>query len=245
VQHDVPYALALYDEKLGRLECDLLRLRVEHSALRRRIELVVAQQNRGLVVTEAALAQIDAQLATELISYWDELHQREREVRARCAWLESGTTASPADVSEVRKLYRELCRRLHPDATGGETEVFRRHWPAIQAAYRDCDLEVLRALSAVLIGGAPLEFLELDGLREQCQRLDERLGAQADRLAKLHAAPPLCYLAELEDPERVLARRKVLLESIAVERARKASLDQTAMALGVAGLFGRQPWARA
>jgi hypothetical protein len=48
----------------------------------------------------------------------------------------------------VRDLYRELCRRLHPDAVGDMTTRRRALWDQVQEAYAERDAQTLEALLA-------------------------------------------------------------------------------------------------
>jgi hypothetical protein len=237
---DIPFVVALYDGKLGGLECELLKLRAGNASLRRRIELVVARRNHGEAITAQTLAAIDEQVAEELASWWKEVHQREREVRERRAWMEGSAPGDPAVVAEVRKLYRALCRRLHPDATGGETEAHTRHWTTVQAAYRELDVEVLRALHSILLDEAGSAAPDaLDEIQAQCARLEQRIRAQADRLEALRKNPPLCHLAFLEDPAQVAGKQAEARVAVASERARRSELEAALAAVG------GTPWARA
>lgn len=48
----------------------------------------------------------------------------------------------------VRDLYRDLCRKLHPDAGGEMTASRRALWDQVQRAYEERDVETLEALLA-------------------------------------------------------------------------------------------------
>jgi hypothetical protein len=237
---DGPWVLAQYDQKLGGLECELMRLRADNAARKRRLELIVAAQNRGEALTELRLEEIDARVKTDLAKWWSELEQREREVRRRCAWVEGGVPIDPAVLAEVRTIYRALCRQLHPDATGGESDAFARHWTGIQHAYRDRDVEVLRALHAILVTAPVDELADPKGLQGKCEELEARIRAQADKLAKVQTTPPLSHRAALDNPSWVEGKRKELLVAIEAEQQRRDTLEQT-----LSQVSGGRPWARA
>lgn len=237
---DIPYARALYDEKLGTLELELLQLRASNASLRRRIELVVARRNRGEPVTPNVLAVITAQVDQELEAWWQELRQKERELRAGRTWLTQGSPADPQVVREVRKLYRELCRQLHPDATGGETEAFARHWPTVQTAYRELEVEVLRTVHSLVVSGKSVGAPDaIEELRDQCPRLEERIRAQLEKLEGLQKSPPLSHRAFLNDATQVAEKQAAVRGAIAAERTRASELELTMAAVG------GTPWALA
>jgi hypothetical protein len=57
----------------------------------------------------------------------------------------------PVDAQLLKELYRELARRLHPDANDGQlTESTRRLWHEVQSAYKRKDIRRLTALRALL-----------------------------------------------------------------------------------------------
>ena len=51
-----------------------------------------------------------------------------------------------SEVSELKKLYRELCLQYHPDRMGAHDAKTQRLWHEIQDAYVNRDLEGLRAI---------------------------------------------------------------------------------------------------
>lgn len=55
---------------------------------------------------------------------------------------------SPDNAKALKKLYRELCLRYHPDKTGEYDAKKRRLWLSIQDAYHAGDLSRLRAIHA-------------------------------------------------------------------------------------------------
>ncbi len=71
-------------------------------------------------------------------------------------------------VSELKKLYRELCLQYHPDRMGAHDAKTQRLWHEIQDAYVNRDLEGLRAIRS----GIELESGETT---LSCSEIDEML----------------------------------------------------------------------
>ena len=73
-----------------------------------------------------------------------------------------------SEVSELKKLYRELCLQYHPDRMGAHDAKTQRLWHEIQDAYVNRDLEGLRAIRS----GIELESGETT---LSCSEIDEML----------------------------------------------------------------------
>ena len=73
-----------------------------------------------------------------------------------------------SEVSELKKLYRELCLQYHPDRMGAHDAKTQRLWHEIQDAYVNRDLEGLRAIRS----GIELESGESTLC---CSEIDEML----------------------------------------------------------------------
>ena len=73
-----------------------------------------------------------------------------------------------SEVSELKKLYRELCLQYHPDRMGVHDAKTQRLWHEIQDAYVNRDLEGLRAIRS----GIELESGETT---LSCSEIDEML----------------------------------------------------------------------
>lgn len=71
------------------------------------------------------------------------------------------------ETGELKKLYRELCLRYHPDRIGAHDVKTQRLWNEIQDAYMNGDLEGLRAIRSGIeleSGKAELSCSEIDEL---------------------------------------------------------------------------------
>jgi hypothetical protein len=106
-------------------------------------------------------------------------------------------TAMPTDNSEdaarLKKLYRQLASRFHPDLTTDPDDRRRRHeiMAKINEAYAKKDYDGLNVLSkqADLTPDQPLEALKLQELRQLRDQLNERIEwLNSRRLSIMHSA---------------------------------------------------------
>ena len=81
---------------------------------------------------------------------------------------DDGTPDRESEAGDLKKLYRELCLRYHPDRIGTHDAKTQRLWNKIQDAYMNHDLEGLRAIHS----GIELE----SGKTElSCSEIDEMI----------------------------------------------------------------------
>ena len=86
-QKEKPYLLALYQTRLGELEYHLLNLQVEYRALRRRIEQAVALLNRGEMLTQQILSDIEAQVKRDLLVWQTQISAQAQALAAGKAFF--------------------------------------------------------------------------------------------------------------------------------------------------------------
>ena len=229
-QHDelvhavIPSLEVLFLDKVGAGRLRLLEAQVENLRLTRRIEALQACRNRG---ETPDLEAIDRALEVELEAWTERVRLQRHELeQARRAM---GLPVQPETEHEIRSLYRELVKLLHPDLNTVTPERSRL-WLQVQEAYERVDVEGLRILVELarnLGGAAPWEpMTSLDALKSQRGRLESQVRALAARIQELKARFPCDHEKLLADPawveeqnrharellERELERRSVLLQ---------------------------------
>ncbi|MDR1896506.1 MAG: hypothetical protein LBR10_06930 [Prevotellaceae bacterium] len=139
-----PQLEALYTIKIGNRQLDLLKLRLEVKRIKKMTELAVACLNRNEPVNWDKIEEtVDMGLEKD---YEEILTEASRVEHAN--YLLSNL-ASPERSVELRKLYRQLAKELHPDVNPDLTENQKNLWHAVRRAYEQGDLESLRALSVM------------------------------------------------------------------------------------------------
>ncbi len=136
-----PQLEALYNTRIGIYQCELLQLQLRTKSLKRKVEMV-----RSIIVRNLPLHvdEIELQVAMELA-------EAELSIMSKLADIEKSkqlltNLASPARSVELRKLFRQLAKQLHPDVIGELTDEQQNLWNLVKDAYDNGDVEKLKAL---------------------------------------------------------------------------------------------------
>lgn len=123
----------------GYLEYELQRCYLQFYRLRRKKELLQIKINRQEAID---LDSIDSQLDLEFAEYQQQLNEKFEEIEEALerAELES---LSEADSQQIKKLYRAIVKRLHPDLHPNVTEREIRLFKLATEAYKMGDLDTI------------------------------------------------------------------------------------------------------
>ena len=217
--------MARYNRDIGYLEHELFLLDVELAELRRRISILQADINRGSAVTVERLARLDEEIHIEFKKFHAEVKEKERELRRSAGLLETVEWMKPEHARELKLLYRRICQHYHPDVGGQKAERGKQIWSTLQRAYREGDLDLLKALAETLdlSGKATLEAA--DDLNSEIQRLNSQIKKQSKRLASTLSKPPFSYRDRLEDPQWIQDKQEELQQGIAGRKQHRMELQ--------------------
>lgn len=223
-----PNLEAKYYAAIGKEQYRLFLLRNDVLRLRRKIELIQACRNRG---EEPDLDLIEMQLDAELQQWIEEL----RELARKIEWADFHNRLpqlSPEQSRELRRLYRELVRKLHPDLNEVLPESYKYLWDRVLAAYRNGDLEELQTLSLLLaekeeeLSPAPST---MEQLAADVKKLEQKIGEMLENLSRLQEQFPFDLRDKLADPRWAAAQQQDLERQIEeMEQRRQAYLAMLA-----------------
>jgi chromosome segregation ATPase len=225
--------IAAAEAQLVEKQTELVELRLEAAAFEREYETRVGRKYRVLEETEAAIARCKKQIAD--YRQWGDKRPKTRwgsdyvsvEEQYRRTWREPAPPGpafppppvSPTQKRELKTLYRELCRRYHPDLTQDPDErVWRTEMmAAVNAAYEARSITELEALAArpervARTGGADQNRLE--ALTERLHYLQQRVREVEREIDEWMHGP----LVEIRLEVRLAARQgQDLLSEMAAE----------------------------
>lgn len=136
-----PQLEALYNTRLGVHQIELLQIQLRVKSLKRKVEIV-----RSIIVRNMPLDvdTIELTVATELA-------EAELQIMSQLADIENSkylltNLNSPTRSAELRNLFRQLAKQLHPDVIGELTSDQEQLWNLVKNAYNTGDVEKLKAL---------------------------------------------------------------------------------------------------
>lgn len=139
-----PQLEALYITKIGVHQLERLKQQLQIKALKRKIEIVQGAINKGEVFD---VNGIELQVAEELAN-------AELKIMSEVGKLENAKQVltnldSPERSAELRKLFKQMAKQLHPDANPKLTPEQMDIWHLVKDAYEKGDVDKLKALQVV------------------------------------------------------------------------------------------------
>ena len=232
-----PHIEAEYATKIGYLENDLLKWQIAARRARRRLTLAQARANSGMTF---APDEFEAQLDGELAE-WESLLAANVQAFLEAAERAAGSRPmSPSNSRELKRLHRELIKRLHPDLHPGQSDEATRFFLVAQAAYENGDLDVLRAVAVATEGMGEQEMPAVSMTEDEASIELELVLAHervvAEQLSQLKNSNPYALKEKLEDGAWVIRRTSELKQQIADQKAAAKAYDDRFAKLAGVGL---------
>lgn len=218
-----PNLLAIYQTKLGAWELEKLKAQFRVARLKRTIELMQAALNRGQVPD---VRQIEAQVQEEQVLW--EVKLKEAAEKLQHAEERLTHLLSDEHNAELKKLYYQLVKQLHPDLHPEQDHGTRQMWQQVQHAYDLGDLEKLRALALLLKDAKPPENTPdaLEKLQAEHAMLEKRISELKRKIAEIESQPPFTLREDLDNEVWITMRRTALEKETAPLQAQAAALEK-------------------
>jgi len=213
---------ATYMVKIGVLEHKAFELQVKVLRLKRKITLIQAKINRQEKVSET---EIETQLNAEYADYAEKLQEQMKAINAALHHGQLGGL-SAEDSKELKTLYRQIVKKLHPDINPNQSETDKKLFLNALDAYKNSDLDTLRAIS-ILKSDTPdtITANAFDELNKQEELFDERCRSVSEEIDKIKQSFPYDQMAFLENEDAVKERTQELNKTIEGYRTEHKTLE--------------------
>ncbi len=212
---------AAYLRRFGPLELKVYECWCGCLRAKRKASLIRARQNRREAPDPA---EVEAELDQELAQYQQELETRFRRV-AGAMERHEGPSLGQKGTKELKTLYRQAVKALHPDLHPDQDETRTRRLDQAVRAYRAGDLEGLRTICEALELPRESEEDSLEELRQEAGRLKRSLRALDRELESIKASYPYSARVYLEDEAQGRAREAELMGQLRELRERRAHYE--------------------
>lgn len=206
---ETAYMLALgsFEYKAYEWHCKVLRIK-------RKIDIVQAKKNRQ---ERIVLAMIDEQLNEEFAEYQQQLDEQIEKMNEALEH-NKGKPLSAEENKEIKKLYRNIVKALHPDLhpdiTSSQIQLFQN---AVQA-YEHGDLASIRIISEMVVEPDIPDQSEdvMTVLLKEKERLTKSLEFIRKQISEIKSEYPYTMKELVQDPVQI-AEKKAELEELIEE----------------------------
>ena len=204
---ETAYMLALgsLEYKAFELQCKVLRLR-------RKIDLIQAKKNRQ---EKVVLSAIEETLDEEFAEYQRQLDEQINKMN-KALDHSKGTPLTDEETKEIKKIYRNIVKALHPDlhpeVTPAQVQLFQN---AVEA-YEHGDLNSLRIISTMVAEPVVVEPSEnaLTVLAKEKERLSKTLELIREQIATIKSEYPYTMKELVESPEKIAEKKSEIEETL-------------------------------
>jgi len=219
-----PHLEALYYARIGELQIELLQLQAETFAAKRKLEMMQAAINRN---EEINLPYIELMVELEMqeqLKKIDEEISKLGKAKNLLANLDS-----PKRSAELRKIFREMAKELHPDINPDLSGSAKNLWNAATKAYEDGDLESLRALRLLVsdVKNKTEEFTNENVLLTQINLLKEGINRLLEEIENIRTVFPFTFEKQINDDAWVNEQRTTLKKEMEATTQQKLRYENS------------------
>lgn len=212
----IPRIRADYALKIGCWEQALLEAELAARRARRRLALAQAEVNRGVTPQMDAIERV---IEAELAEWTAKAEQARIAYEAALEHLLGTRPMTHAESKELKRLYRALVKRLHPDVCHADASKYASLFQTAQAAYKSGDIDTLRSLEVATRhldhGTDDLESnSNLADLMQELELVRIEEGVVRERVQALEQGEEMRLGTLLADPAWVTARTTELRRAV-------------------------------
>lgn len=207
-----------YIRKFGDKILRNFQLKLECIRKKKTISYCQMALNRGGQVDTMAMLEYLQQVMAEYQKQLDDMVTDNENAK-------KSQQVSESDLLEIKKIYRRLAKKLHPDMNpkAAENPKLRELWERISVAYRCNQLENLRELE--LLANAAMAECGAGEFSTDISDLEEKIAKVEAEIELILNTDPYLYKELLKDPEAVEEKNAELDEEYAAYEDYARQLD--------------------
>ncbi len=209
---------------IGDLEYRCYKAMCTYLRAKRKAELIQAYLNRGEIPDMHA---VETQLDSEFEAYRLAMEEKLRKMN-NAIERSRGMYLSEEESAELKKLYRQIVRVLHPDVNPDVTPEQLRLYQKAVDAYKDGDLEAIRFIHILAMENQPDAYTMTPN--EKIARLNAAIRRVRDEISQIKNSYPYNLSSFLHDKTAIAAKRSELEDSLKNYKMRVAQYTSRAAA---------------
>ena len=150
------------------------------------------------------MQEIDEQLDQEFAEWQKQAEEIYKQIK-KAEYFAELPKLSVKESAELKKLYRQLAKKLHPDVNPDEWDEKKNFWLRIKEAYQNGDLQEMKTLALLAndFQEQDPEISTMDKLRDGCNDLKKRVQELINQIAHVKSQFPFAIEEQLQDEEWV------------------------------------------
>lgn len=190
-----------YTLLFGGLEYKLYKASCEYLRLRRKREMIQAKKNREEKVDIKA---IEADIDNEFFEYKKKLDEKISEMN-RALERSKLPVLSKDETNEMKKLYRVIVKKLHPDLNPKITEAEKELFYRATESHKNGDLTAIRIIFEI-VGSDDMKdeitTSPTDSLEKEATRLETLVESVQKDIEKIKSTEPYIWKVYLDDENK-------------------------------------------
>jgi hypothetical protein len=199
-----------YMLELGDLEFKVFKAECTYLRCKRKLEMIQTKLNRQETID---LDSIDKQLDKEFEKYMEEINKKLEELneaiyRNGCRYL------CDEESSELKKLYRYIVKRIHPDMNPNLSEEFKKLFFNAVTAYKHGDLKTIRLIYRLIENeefDSELTYYDYEDIKDNLEKSIEDIDVEIENVKSEF---PYTVKDLLKNKKEIIKRREAFKEQL-------------------------------
>lgn len=197
---------------LGNLEYKTFELNCEVLRIKRKITIIQAIKNRQ---EKIVMSDIERKLDEEFAEYKQQLNNQIDKMNKAIEYSKA-SPLTEEETKELKKLYRNIVKALHPDLHPDVTTAQNRLFLNAVQAYKNGDLDTLRIISEMTV--KPLDFKQSENdltfLKQEKERLVKSLKLIDEQIKSIKSVYPYTMKDLVNDSKQIDEKKAELNKTI-------------------------------